>query len=366
MERAKKFINKYFTVASKVLLCLFLIAILIQIIASFSADFADRVSEGIGYTLRLGLAKLFGFLPFSLAELLIILLPFFLTVIIAITVKLSSDKERYFRFLITVISVLTLFYTLYVFTLGVGYKTKSVQDKMELPDAEVNAENLHYAFLKLKEGCERELENIKFSENGSSVSPLDIYSLSEELCLSYDTLAEEYEGLGIKNFTSSVKPVILSRGMTAIEITGIYSYFTGEANVNVHFPDYTIPFTAAHELAHQRGIARENEANFIAFMVCIRSSDSYIRYSGYLNMLEYVASALSKADKELCASAVKLLDPRIKKEISEYTKFYKENKNELLGKISGFLNDNYLKAQGTEGIVSYSMVTRLCVAYYSN
>ena len=95
--------------------------------------------------------------------------------------------------------------------------------------------------------------------------------------------------------------------MSDLQISGIYSFFTGEANVNVEYPDYCLPFTAAHELSHQRGICRENEANFVAFLVCIGSEDDYIRYSGYLNVYEYLASALYRADKELYKSALERL-----------------------------------------------------------
>ena len=50
-------------------------------------------------------------------------------------------------------------------------------------------------------------------------------------------------------------------------------------------------------MAHQRGIAREDEANFIAFLVCMASDDPYIRYSGYLEVYEYVASSLYSDDR---------------------------------------------------------------------
>jgi hypothetical protein len=153
--------------------------------------------------------------------------------------------------------------------------------------------------------------------------------------------------------------------MTALRTTGVYTYFTGEANVNVHFPDYSTPFTTAHEFAHQRGYSRENEANFIAFMVCIRSGDPYVEYSGYISMLEYISSALNKTDKEAYKSLYSTLDERIKGEFAAYSEFYYANENVFLGNLSNFINDKYLKSQGTEGIVSYGLVVKLCVAYYN-
>ena len=37
-----------------------------------------------------------------------------------------------------------------------------------------------------------------------------------------------------------------------------------------------------------------------------------------------------------------------------------------IGKLSNKLNDFYLKMNGTEGVVSYGLVTRLAVSYYES
>ena len=163
---------------------------------------------------------------------------------------------------------------------------------------------------------------------------------------------------------SRVKPVLVSEVMSYMHITGVYSFFTGEANLNVNFPAYTLPHTAAHEMAHQRGIAREDEANFMAFLVCIRSDDPYIRYSGYLNAYEYVASALYRADKDLYYQAVTRLGESVKAELVAYSEFYDQYRDSTVSQVSGAVNDSYLQSQGTPGTISYGMVVDLTVAYY--
>ena len=139
--------------------------------------------------------------------------------------------------------------------------------------------------------------------------------------------------------------------------------FTGEANVNVNFPDYVIPFTAAHELAHQRGIAREDEANFVAFLVCTASDDPYIRYSGYLNMYEYVSSALYTASKSYYSEMRNSLDMRIRNEMIAYNKFFDKYRETVVSNVSEAVNNSYLLIQGTPGTKSYGMVVDLAVAY---
>ena len=152
--------------------------------------------------------------------------------------------------------------------------------------------------------------------------------------------------------------------MSYTHITGLYTYFTGEANIDAAFPDYTLPYTAAHEFAHQRGIARENEANFVAFLICISSEDTYIQYSGYMNMLEYLLSALYSADKDVYQQFYSRMNTKAKAELRAYSNFFDKYRDATISKISGTVNDSYLKLQGTEGSKSYGMVVDLAVAFY--
>jgi len=151
--------------------------------------------------------------------------------------------------------------------------------------------------------------------------------------------------------------------MTYTHISGVYTMFTGEANINVNYPDYVIPYTAAHELAHQRGIARENEANFVAFLVCLESEDPYIRYSGYLNMYEYVASALYSASPAYYSQVLASLDMRVRYEMIAYSEFFDRYRENVVAEVSEAVNNSYLVIQGTEGTKSYGMVVDLAVAY---
>ena len=152
--------------------------------------------------------------------------------------------------------------------------------------------------------------------------------------------------------------------MSGLDFTGIFCPFTAESNVNMDSPACLLPATVAHELAHQRGIAREDEANFIAYLVCISSDDAYIRYSGYLNMFEYVGSALNGADSSRYQAIFGELDRRIYYEEVSYSEFYAKYRHSKVSAVSNVVNDTYLKLQGTPGAQSYGMVVDLAVAYY--
>ena len=192
--------------------------------------------------------------------------------------------------------------------------------------------------------------------------PYSLETLNRKLNDTYARFCEDHDF--ITHVNGRVKPVLVSEAMSYMHITGVYSFFTGEANLNVNFPDYTLPFTAAHEMAHQRGIAREDEANFMAFLICTSSDDPYIRYSGYLNMYEYVASALARADYDAFRMVSAHLNLEVRGEITAYNQFFKTYENSTASKVSGTVNNSYLQSQGTPGTKSYGMVVDLAVAYY--
>jgi len=193
--------------------------------------------------------------------------------------------------------------------------------------------------------------------------PYSYEEMNEKLLAAYDRLVQKYDF--IDRFPSSVKPVMLSEPMSYTHITGVYTFFTGEANINVNFPDYTIPYTAAHELAHQRGIAREDEANFVAFLVCMEAEDLYIRYSGYLNTYEYVISALASANRELYKKNYSALPATVRAEEVAYSQFFQKYKENVAASVSQSVNNSYLQSQGASaGTKSYNMVVDLAVAYY--
>ena len=83
-----------------------------------------------------------------------------------------------------------------------------------------------------------------------------------------------------------------------MDFTGFYFPFTGEANLNVDCPASFLPSTIVHEMAHQRGIASEQECNFIAIAVSLASGDPVYRYSGLLMGYVHLGNALYRADPD--------------------------------------------------------------------
>lgn len=328
----------------------------------FSEGFSDFVNMKISVGVRFILAHITNFVPFSIAETLLILLPVWAFLLIYRAVKYYSDSwKRVLVYIGKLFAVVCVIYMIFFWGYGVGYGSPEIGEKLGLERADVSAEELYDTAVFFAGKVNGEAENVTFRKENFSVMPYTIKEMNEKLEASYKKFTETSNA--VSKLSSNLKPVMLSEPMSYTHITGVYSFFTGEANINVVFPDYTIPYTAAHELAHQRGIARENEANFIAFLVCAGSDDAYIRYSGYQNMLEYVLDALYRADTELYKEAVKSIDMKVRYEMSAYSKFFDKYRDSTAGKVSGAVNDTYLKLNRTEGEKSYGMVVDFAVAY---
>ena len=159
------------------------------------------------------------------------------------------------------------------------------------------------------------------------------------------------------------KPIYFSRLMTRLGITGLYMPFTGEPNFNTEPPGFDLPYTLAHEMAHQRGFAREDEANFIAFLVCTGSSHPYIRYSGYLNSLS-VLGALACVAPERYRELVDALDTGPRADLKARSQFWLRHR----GRVSGWghqINDAYLRANRIRsGVRNYNDAVSLIIGYY--
>jgi hypothetical protein len=102
----------------------------------------------------------------------------------------------------------------------------------------------------------------------------------------YDQMEKKHPFFRYAN--PSVKPVLNSWIITKIGIEGYYNPLSGEANVNMRLPATELPFVTCHEIAHQLGVGREDEANLIGYLVASNSSNQNFRYSAAYAMLKSI------------------------------------------------------------------------------
>ena len=161
---------------------------------------------------------------------------------------------------------------------------------------------------------------------------------------------------------AAAKPVIVSTPLSYLGISGIFSPFTGEANVNMTLPDPDVPFAACHELAHVRGFAREDEANYVGYLACTRHPDADFRYSGLLAASVYAMNALARVDRDGHARLDALRAPGVRRDLAALVAWAERYRGPA-ERVSQAVNNAYLRSQGErEGVRSYGRMVDLLIA----
>ncbi|MEN0062954.1 MAG: DUF3810 domain-containing protein [Myxococcota bacterium] len=148
-----------------------------------------------------------------------------------------------------------------------------------------------------------------------------------------------------------------------LRIAGFYFPFTAEANVNTGPPEWQQVFTMAHEKAHQRFVASENEANFYGFLACIYSDDPFVQYGGYLFAQRQVLRALENTDPIAFGREIRRRLPGVQRDVNDAYAFWTGFEGPV-GNVSRAVNDAYLRANGVAGgVQSYGRSLQLVVRY---
>lgn len=360
------------------ILILIPIALIILLLARVNPWIAEYIfARGIYKLLAQAFSLIAGIVPFSIMEIQVILLPI-LAVILLLRflwriIKRIYKKQNDVGYtiangLLNGACIFSIILFLFVIFAGVNYHRYSFSSYSGLEVKESSVEelyNLNVAIAKKAsdirnklhlEGAEDENGVIQFSSNNWS-------EIGEEAAKAFDKAAEKYPVL--KGNYGTPKPVFFSRFMSRMEITGIYWPFTLEANINVDTTKHSIPATMSHELAHLRGFMREDEANFIAYLVCKESENLLFQYSGTMLALSYVSNQLYKENSELYDKVADLYNPYMIADLREEYYYWNQFEDTVISTISNSMNDTYLKANRQEdGVKSYGRMVDLLLAEY--
>jgi len=179
----------------------------------------------------------------------------------------------------------------------------------------------------------------------------------------------------LKGYYPNAKPIMSSFFMSQNKLLGIYFPFTLEANYNPDITEINRPDTVCHELAHLKGVIQENEANFISFLAGINSGSIEFQYSSYVNALEYVHNECYETNRPRWKGYTDSISPKITSEWFNFVPddYWEKNKKkeiistETVATISGAATDTSLKLNGVgAGIKSYSQMVTLLLDYYSS
>ncbi len=339
--------------------------ILLNYFSSFFPYAVESVfSIGFNKPIIKFLSTLTGLFPISLAEIFFLgtaIFVFFYLILFLYSIFKSKNKIKllYSGFLkITIIC--TLIYSLFLLIWGFNYQ--------RLPFSTIAHLNTKPASLnELVSLCEtlidrtNNLRNFVSEDiNGVMVIQDGVDGVLFRAEKGYSNISKRIPKLGGK--FGNPKPIFFSRALSYTGIAGIYFPFTAEANVNTAIPFSMLPNTTCHEMAHQRGFAREDEANYIAYLTSTAHPDKDFQYSGSLLALIHSMNALYRYDQEKYMELQDSYSDGLKRDLSHIHNFWNQFEGPV-ERTTTKINNAYLKSNLQEdGVYSYGRMVDLLLA----
>lgn len=323
-----------------------------------------RLSTGFVQPAHRVLAVLTAKLPFSLAEFLYALvIGGTLVYVAAELVRLicrDGRGRRLYRLLMRLLALGLAIYALFCTLWGVYYYGDDFVEKSGLAMEEISAEDLELVTLYFAARVNDFAPEVPRDGEGCCASNrAELLARSPAL---FRRVTEDFSCLAGPEVPA--KGMFFSRIMSIIDFTGFFCPFTGEANVNADFPVGLFASTVAHELSHQRGVAKEQEANFVAVLASLASGDAEYGYSASLLAYVHLGNALASVKPEAYRMISEGLDAGARADLrasSEYWARYESPVQTVTDAVyEGFLQSYDQKL----GMRSYGACVDLLVNYY--
>lgn len=345
-------------------------ALAISMVSIFPVWVEKYYAAGIYPSLSSALRILLGRIPFSVGDLIYILITIWLIIklvkVIRVIIKRQYSRSLLIHFLYKLMSMGLCVYIFFKLLWGLNYDRLGIAWQLTISKQGYTKEEVtaltDQLIDKLNE-CRRQLPDTLLP-----LPPLD--SIYSEAYRSYETASLDFDFLNYRN--RSVKASLFSSMGDYMGFSGYYNPLTGEAQLRTDIPRVLIPYITCHEMAHQLGYASESEANFVGYLAAAASKDAYFRYSVYLDLFSYAQSEEiflygKGKDFKNFAAVIKQnrerLDTLVKKDRREIREFFTKRKNRISPAVNSFY-DQYLKMnKQMEGINSYNEVIGWLIAY---
>ena len=263
--------------------------------------------------------------------------------------------------LLTILSVLSVFYFFFHLLWAFNYYREPLFEKMKIEREYSDADLLAFTKKLIIKTNEIQFQITK-KDSSKVVFPYSQQVAFQMNVNGYAALAKEHPYF--KYEILSVKKSLFSLPLTYMGFGGYLNPFTNEAQVNDLLPMYNFPLTSCHEMAHQMGFASESECNFIGVLASVKNENLYYQYSGYSFALRYCLGIWQSKDEKVFKQLNKTVHIGVLKNYQESQDFWKKYETPIEDGFRIFY-DNFLKTNNQkDGMESYSKFVDLMVNYY--
>lgn len=304
--------------------------------------------------------SLFGWLPFSIGDILIATALFF--ILRYLITKRKSIIKHPILFIRNIFLVLSTTYFLFNILWGLNYYRTPIKEKL---GSTGNWTYTNEELLYFTKNIIKKTNTVHYSiVNDSTKAVVVPYDYKTLLKMTKDGYENLKENPFIKSHTpESIKKSLFSTPLSYMGTSGHLNPFTNEAQLNYNIPKYYFPYVAAHEMAHQIGYAAESEASFIGFLTAINHKDKYFQYAALTSVLNSSLIRIKERDETSFQKIKTTINSGVFKNYQESRDNNKKYENPLEPYIKLFYS-SFLKANNQKkGIKSYGGVVDLLIYY---
>ena len=169
MKKALQKIKACLPIWSAVLFIIFFIALIVNSAIEKNPAFANTVHHTVGTGIRAVISTVTSWIPFSLAEILLILSPILLFLICFFMMRrLRRSMTAGIRYFVGFLSVLSLVFTIMVFGYNPGFYGETVEEKVGIERENLSAEQLYDTAILLIDAIRADIPYVTYPENSYS------------------------------------------------------------------------------------------------------------------------------------------------------------------------------------------------------
>jgi hypothetical protein len=343
------------------LIIVVVLAVLVRVFSYFPHAVETYFSNGFYPYIASMQRILFGWIPFSIGDFFYAAVVIWMIYRFARFIKGIFNKKLvrndWIHALASVFSFSLWVYVLFNLLWGMNYNRLPMADRVGITPGPYSVAELNHVMSQLVKQL-NELDSIALPFREALEKKPRLFA---ESVRAYKHTGTQYDFL-CYNYPS-VKPSIYSMAGNYLGFSGYYNPFSGEAQVNTTIPTFIRPFVTCHEIGHQLGFAKENEANFAGFLSARDAPNPAFRYSVYFDMYAYALNELFLRDSMRAKAMHQQLDEQVQKDYASMRNFFAQYRNPLEPVIRSMYGE-YLKAnEQPGGMKSYNQVVAMLVAY---
>jgi len=346
----------------KKLLFLILIAVLIRVFAGNEHWVEQYYTYGAYPIISLCLRTLLGWIPVSVGDFIYFFAGLFLLRAIITVIKKVRKRQADKFFWLTLVQR-TLKLVLWVYVIfnvlwGLNYNRRGIGDQLQLKVTRYETDDIRQLVTTLHGRLNQAAQEVTPAQRKALESNHTIHRLGIQ---SYQEASQRFPYLQYRQ--PSIKTSLYTYVGHFFGFTGYYNPISGEAQLKSTVPRFLQPFIMNHEIAHQVGYAKENEANLVAYLTGYRSSQPTVRYATYFEAYLYAIRDLGRRDSTLAKELHTSLHPQVQQDLVELMDYLVKNENVVEPYISRFY-DQFLKLnRQPKGTRTYNEVVAWLIAF---